>query len=325
MLRRLPTTSHPDLLVGSDTSDDAAVWRRPDGPCLVSTADFFTPIVDDPRVWGAISATNAVSDVFAMGGTPLFGLNLVVWPKDDLSPDLLAEVLLGGHEAAERGNWVIGGGHTVDGPEPMYGQQITGQVDEADLLTNSGARPGEALILTKALGTGLVATAVKRLTPVDVADGGEYGGLYSEAVASMTRLNDIGASVAKSVGSRAATDVTGFGLLGHLGEMTRGSGVGAVIDVAATPELDGVRRLLDAGFVPGGTQRNLDHVRDNIDPGGVDESGLLLLADAQTSGGLLFSCAPDRADDAVAELVGTGHKAARIGEVVEGTGRIELR
>ena len=290
------------------------MWRRPDGRALVSTADFFTPIVDDPRAWGRISAANAASDVYAMGGTPLFALNLVAWPKDLLPLEILGEVMAGGAATAAEGGWVVAGGHTVDAPEPMYGQAVTGEVDAGAVLTNIGARAGDLLVLTKAVGTGILATAHKRSDPADVGPGGFLSTTYSEAVASMQRLNNVAAAVAREFGARAATDVTGFGLLGHLGEMLGEGGIAARIDAAAVPLLTGVIELVEGGFVPGGTMRNLEYLADRLEGGG--ETTRILLADAQTSGGLLMALPAARADQAVSRLLDTGHAAAVIGEVV---------
>lgn len=303
--------------MGTDTGDDAAVWRRPDGRALVSTADFFTPIVDDPRTWGRIAATNAVSDVYAMGGTPLFALNLVAWPRDELSLDILGEVMAGGADAAQAGGWVVAGGHTVDGPEPMYGQAVTGEVDANRILTNAGARAGDTLILTKPLGTGLLATAVKRSDPLAIEGEGELAVGYRAGVTEMTRLNDIAARVALAAGASGATDVTGFGLLGHLHKMGVGSGLQARIHADAVPLLPGTQDLLDAGFIPGGTVRNLESVAAHL-TGGTDDQRLIL-ADAQTSGGLLFGCDPGQVTMALAELADSGHDAAAIGELHDGT------
>ncbi len=317
MLRHDDNTNRPaDLIVGVETGDDAAVWRRGDGRALVSTADFFTPIVDDARTWGRIAAANAASDVYAMGGVPLFALNLVTWPRDLLPLELLAEVLDGGRSMADEGGWAVAGGHTVDGPEPMYGQAVTGEVDLEHLITNAGVRAGQVLVLTKPLGTGLVATAIKRLDPAETAPGGRFGALAAEAVKEMTRLNDVAARVARSAGATGGTDVTGFGLLGHLQKMALASGVGAVIRTDDVPLLHGVADLFDEGFVPGGTTRNVDHVRPHV-TGDRSDRTLTLLADAQTSGGLLFGCPADRVADAVAELRDTGHRAAAIGVLVD--------
>jgi selenide, water dikinase len=313
VLRRLPAPDHPDLIVGTETADDAAVWRRPDGRALVATADFFAPIVDDARTWGRIAAVNAASDVYAMGGRPLFGLNLVAWPRELLPLHLLGEVLAGGAEAARAGTWVVAGGHSVDGPEPMYGQSLVGELDGPP-LTNAGARPGDRLVLTKPLGTGLLATAVKRLEPAAVAAGGILAAVYSAGVAEMIRLNDTAADAARAAGAHAATDVTGFGLLGHLLELVSASGVGAELDAPAVPLLPGVIDLAEQGFVAGGTERNVAHVGPRVT--GATGSTLTVLADAQTSGGLLIAVPAPAAAGLVARLVDSGHRAAVIGEMV---------
>ena len=313
-MRSLPTPTHENLIVGTETGDDAAVWRLGEGRALVSTADFFAPVVDDPHTWGRIAATNAASDVYAMGGTPRFGLNLVAWPHGELPLEVLSEVLAGGAAAAAEGGWAVVGGHTVDGPEPMYGQAVTGEADEETLLTNAGAQPGQSLVLTKPLGTGLLATAVKRSEPEAIQSGGWLAETYTEAVAQMTRLNDEAALAAIEANATSATDITGFGLLGHLQKMAAASGTGAVIRAEAVPVLPSAWELLDNGFAPGGTTRNLDHVRPLV-RGSDDQRILTMLADAQTSGGLLFCCSAGAAADAVARLNNTGHTAAVIGEI----------
>ncbi len=313
-MRSLPTPTHPNVIVGTETGDDAAAWRLGDGRALIATADFFAPVVDDPHTWGRIAAANAASDVYAMGGTPTFGLNLVAWPRDELPLEILAAVLAGGAAAAEEGGWAVVGGHTVDGPEPMYGQAVTGEVEEGRLLTNAGGRPGQSLVLTKPLGTGLLATAVKRSEPSSVAPGGPLAAAYEAGVAEMTRLNNLAAAAAHEAGATAATDITGFGLLGHLQKLAAASGVGAVIRSDAVPVLPQAWDLLDDGFAPGGTARNLDHVRPWV-RGDADHRTLTMLADAQTSGGLLFCCPPSGAADAVAHLGASGHTAAVVGEL----------
>ncbi len=300
--------------MGTETGDDAAVWRLGEGRALISTADFFTPVVDDPRTWGRIAAANAASDVYAMGGTPRFGLNLVAWPHGELPLEVLSDVLAGGATAASEGGWAVVGGHTVDGPEPMYGQAVTGEADEESLLTNAGAQPGQSLVLTKPLGTGLLATAVKHSEPEATVTGGWLAEAYAAGVAEMTRLNDEAASAAHEANATAATDITGFGLLGHLQKLAEASGTGAVIWADAVPVLPKAWELLDQGFAPGGTARNLDHVRPWV-RGSDDQRILTLLADAQTSGGLLFCCPPVAAADAVARLAANGHTAAVIGEL----------
>ncbi|MFZ4519164.1 MAG: selenide, water dikinase SelD [Microthrixaceae bacterium] len=325
VLAGLSMPTHPDLVVGTETGDDALVWRRPDGSALVATCDFFMPIVDDARTWGRIAATNAASDVYAMGGRPLFALNLVGWPAD-LPLELLGEVLAGGLDAAADGGWVVAGGHTIDSPEPQYGQAVVGEVAPERLLTNAGAAAGQALVLTKALGTGVVATALKRSEDGAADPGGPLAVPYEAAVASMCTLNADAAAAALDAGAAAATDVTGFGLLGHLHKLALASGVTAVVDTAAVPVLPGVGNLVAEGYVSGGTRRNLDWVTPHLDTGGHDDATAALLADAQTSGGLLFACEPAAALDAVDRLRWAGHPAAVVGELVAGTaGAISLR
>ncbi len=278
------------------------------------TTDFLTPVVDDPRTWGRIAAQNAVSDVYAMGGRPLFALNLVGWPRDALPLEMLAEVLAGGAEIGAESGFLVVGGHSVDDPEPKYGLAVVGEVAPDRILTNTGLRDGDALVLTKALGIGVATTAIKcGVASEEVA---------AAAVASMTASNALAAAAALAAGATGATDVTGFGLLGHLAKMAAASGVDAEVDVAAVPVPAGIRALVEAGVVPGGTRRNRDWVAPLLDAGGYGEVDVLLLADAQTSGGLLFGAAPDRAAAAVVEL---GPPAAVIGRVRAGTGRIVLR
>ncbi len=302
--------------MGVATGDDAAVYRLDDGRALVVTADFITPVVDDARMWGRVAAANAVSDVYAMGGRPLLALNLVGWNSEELSIDLLAEVLLGAQDVASEGGFVIAGGHTVDDPEPKFGLAVVGEADPDRLLTNTGFRPGDALVLTKPLGIGVITTAIKDGTaPDDVVHG---------ALDSMTRLNAEAARVALDAGATGAIDVTGFGLLGHLGRAVMESGVDAEIDVGAVPMLDGARVLAEAGSIPAGSLRNLTWADERLDRGGHDELDVLLLADAQTSGGLVFGAAPAAAHEALERLEGSGHTASVIGRVVEGDGRLRL-
>jgi selenide,water dikinase len=318
-VRRLAPPGDPNLLVGALSGDDAAVWRLSDERALVVTADFITPVVDDARTWGRVAAANAVSDVYAMGGTPLLALNLVGWNVDELPTELLGDVLQGGLDVAGEGGFVVAGGHTVDDSEPKYGMAVVGEVHPDRLLANAGLRAGQVLVLTKPLGIGIATTAVKRGVATEA--------LAAAAVASMTRLNAAARDAAFAAGATGATDVTGFGLLGHLQRMAAESGVAVALDVDAIPVLDGARALLADGVVPGGSQRNLDHVRPSLDLGPHDDSTALLLADAQTSGGLLFG-ATDRAaaDDAVRALAATGHTAAVVGDVTTGEpGRITLR
>ncbi|MFA9444578.1 selenide, water dikinase SelD [Egicoccus sp. AB-alg6-2] len=309
----------PDLLVGRSHGDDALVWRRPDGRALVATVDVFTPIVDDAATWGRIAAVNAGSDVFAMGGRPLFALAFAAWPREQLPLALLAEVLEAGQDAAMDGGWVVGGGHTIDGAEPLYGQAVVGEVDPDRMLVNAAARPGDALVLTKPLGTGLVTTAVKRREPDAHRPGGELAAIYEAALAEMLRSNGPAAQAALERGARAGTDVTGFGLLNHLREVLLASDVAARIDVEAVPRLPGIDDLLARDEIPGGTRRNLAHARPHLEVGdGIVEEDLVLLADAQTSGGLLLALAPDAATDLVACLTSQGHTAAQVGVVTDG-------
>ncbi|GAA3222714.1 selenide, water dikinase SelD [Pseudonocardia petroleophila] len=314
LLATLTPPSAPDLLVGTETGDDAAVWRLDADRALVATTDFFTPVVDDARTWGRIAAQNAASDVWAMGGRPLFALNIVAWPRDELPMSLLGEVLAGGAEIGAESGFAVVGGHSVDDPEPKYGLAVIGEVHPDRILTNAGLRDGDVLVLTKALGIGIATTAIKT--------GTVPAGLTEAAVASMTRSNGPAASAALAAGATGCTDVTGFGLLGHLSKMAAASGVDAEIDVAAVPLLDGVRALAEAGTVPGGSRRNRDWVAPRVDAGAYGEVDVLLLADAQTSGGLLFGASPERAAEAVAAL---GAPAAVIGSVRTGSGRITLR
>lgn len=320
VLRHLTPADHPDLLVGVETGDDAAVWRLDAERALVVTVDFITPVVDDARTWGRIAAANSISDVYAMGGRPLFALNVVAWNSDELPTALLAEVLGGADDIAAESGYVTVGGHTVDDPEPKFGLAVVGEVHPDRLLTNAGVRPGDLLVLTKALGIGIVTTAIKQDTATaDVAD---------TAIRAMTTTNARAAEAASAAGASGATDITGFGLLGHLARMAEASGVDAVIDTAAVPVLPGARELAHRGIVPGGTRRNLDWTRPMLElpdgHGRLDDTTLLLLADAQTSGGLLFAATPQRAGRAVAELTAAGTDATVIGRAERGTGRIHL-
>jgi len=314
VLAGLAPNAHPDLLVGTETGDDAAVWRLAEDRALVATTDFFTPLVDDARTWGRIAAVNAVSDVYAMGGRPLFALNLVAWPSTELPMRLLAEVLAGGAEVGVECGFAVVGGHSVDDPEPKYGLAVVGEVHPGRILTNAGLRDGDVLVLTKALGTGIATSAIKAgCAPDEVS---------VAAIASMTANNAAASAVAVASGATGATDVTGFGLLGHLRRMAEASGVDATVEVAAVPVIPGVRELAEGGVLPGGSRRNRDWVADVLDTGGRAELDVLLLADAQTSGGLLFGVSPNQAAGVLAEL---GTPAAVIGEVRAGSGRITLR
>jgi selenide,water dikinase len=313
LVRGIDAPNDPDLLVGLDTADDAAVYRLSDDLALVVTTDFFTPIVDDPYDWGRIAAANALSDVYAMGGTPLLALNLVAWPREGLPFDLLARVLDGGGDIMRAAGAIVGGGHSIDDNEPKFGLAVVGTVHPRRILTNGGAHPGDALVLTKPIGLGVISTAIKR----DAAS----TALVDRAIDVMTTLNAGARDAALDVGDavHGATDVTGFGLLGHLREMLAASGLAAEVDAAAVPVIDGVRDLIDAGMVAGGTQRNHAFVSESVDWNGLAESEQLLLADAQTSGGLLLAVDGDAAADLVDAL--TVHKtpaAAVVGRTREG-------
>lgn len=314
ILDRLPQPAHADLLVGS--GDDAAVWRMDDERSLVATIDVITPIVDDARTWGRIAATNAVSDVYAMGGRALFGLNFVGWSISTLGEDLLVEVLGGAAEAATDGGWLIVGGHSVDDPEPKFGVAVVGEVHPKRMLTKAGAAPGDALVLTKPLGVGLAVTALKA--------GAVSQEVIEAAVASMLRTNAEAAAVALDAGASAATDVTGFGLLGHARSLAENSGVDMEIDTAAVPVLNGVAELAP-DYASGGTKRNLAWVTPVLDAGHSTDVDLRVLADPQTSGGLLFAAAPAAAEQAAETLRRSGHDAAVIGRVTPGSGRTRLR
>ena len=276
----LPRPTDPRVLVATDTADDAGVVRLSDEIALVQTADFFTPIVDDPYAFGRIAATNALSDIYAMGGVPVSALNLVAYPLETLGPEVLAKILRGGADAVEAAGASVVGGHSIDDPEPKYGLAVTGTVHPGAILTNAGGRPGDALVLTKPLGAGAVATAIKRGLADDA--------LVERAVAVMTTLNDRAAAAAREAGAHALTDVTGFGLLGHVHELAAASGLAAEIDAAAVPAIDGVLDLLvDERALAGGSKRNRADAERFTAWGDVAEPRCRLLADAMTSGGLL--------------------------------------
>jgi selenide,water dikinase len=274
-----PIDAYGPLIVGLETGDDAAVVASPDGgPAIVLTTDFFTPVVDDPYDWGRIAATNALSDIYAMGGRPVVAVNILGWPRDRLPIELAAEVLRGGNSVATAAGCHLAGGHSVDDPEPKYGLAVTGVVDPQRMLRNDTGRAGQPLSLTKPLGIGVLNTRHKAT-----------GESFDHAVAAMTTLNRAAAEAAVERGYTCATDVTGFGLLGHLSKLARASGVSAIIEAAAVPYLEGARASAVAGLVSGGTRRNLEWVRPAADLSQIDDIEALLLADAQTSGGLLVA------------------------------------
>ena len=308
-----------DLLVGAAEGDDAAVLRLDEDRALVLTTDFFTPIVDDPRDWGRVAATNALSDVYAMGGRPVIALNLTAWPGSTLPVSVLADVLRGGAEAAGAAGCLVVGGHTIDDPEPKYGLAVVGMADPRKLLTVDRARDGDVLVLTKPIGTGVVATAHKRgAAPPDV---------LAAAVDAMTTLNAAASEAALRAGVVAATDVTGFGLLGHLHRMLRASGAAADVWADQVPLLPGAAGLAAAGFIAGGTNANVSYLAEvtDIEPD-TDPVTAVLLHDAQTSGGLLIAIPPSAADSLREDLRARGAHAALVGTVQSGEpGRITVR
>jgi selenide,water dikinase len=312
VLQHVPQVADPALLVDASTKDDAAVYRLSADRALVATVDFFTPIVDDAADWGAIAAANALSDVYAMGGTPLLALNVTAWPREALPLELLGEVLAAAAAVCREAGCLVAGGHTIDDAEPKFGMAVIGEVHPDRLLTNAGARAGDVLVLTKPIGTGILTTAFKRdLCGVELMEAG---------VKSMRMLN-AGAARAARAGAHAATDVTGFGLLGHLHNMLVASGVGAELDVAAVPLLPGVRELAALGAVSGGTRRNLEARDDDVTWGAdVSDVDRILCADAQTSGGLLLAVAEENSGELQRQLVLEGTlEQAIIGRCVAGT------
>ncbi|MEW6243133.1 MAG: selenide, water dikinase SelD [Bacillota bacterium] len=316
VLARLPLDSSERLLVGIETGDDAAVYRVSDELAFIATVDFFTPVVDEPRLFGQIAATNALSDVYAMGGEPLLALNVVAFPVCSLGTEVLAEILAGGAEKVKESGAVLAGGHSVEDKEPKYGLCVIGSVHPQRVITNAGARPGDILVLTKPLGTGIVVAAIKA--------GMAPEGARQSAVRWMTRLNRKASQAAARYGVHAMTDVTGFGLLGHLKGMLAASGVSARITAARVPAHPGAKELAGMGLVPAGTYANRSYLGDWVEfapsVATVDQDVLL---DPQSSGGLLISVAPEQARDLVRELEEGGDLGSAIGVLEDGTpGRI---
>jgi selenide, water dikinase len=310
VLGALPAIDDPRVLIGAQAADDAAVFRIGPDRALVSTVDFFTPIVDDPAAFGAIAAANSLSDVYAMGGTPLFALSMLAFPRHLLAGGLVERIVAGGAaKLAEAGVPVVGG-HSIDDDEPKFGYAVTGEVHPDRVMTARGARPGDELYLTKPLCSGLVATAVKRgLCPPE---------LESAAVAVMSELNRQAGEAMVAAGASAATDVTGFGLLGHLANFH----TGADVQFGAVPVLPGVRELAVAGLFPSGSRRNYEALEESVDWGDLTEEERLLLCDAQTSGGLLVALPPGRAAAFLAAMTGAAHAPARIGLITDGPIRV---
>jgi selenide,water dikinase len=322
VLRHIPAVHDPRVLVDAATRDDAAVFRLSADRALVATLDFFAPIVDDPYAFGAIAAANALSDLYAMGATPLLALNILAWPRKPEMLELLGEVIRGGADIAREAGALVLGGHSIDDPEPKYGMVAIGEAHPGEIITNAGARPGDALVLTKALGTGVLSTALKR----DLATEAEL----APAVASMRTLNRRAMDAMRAVGDavHAATDVTGFGLIGHLGNMLAASRCGARIRAAQVPALPHARELALRGAIPGGTQRNTAAAapRTRWDSN-VEQVDRILLNDAQTSGGLLIAIDSSGLGGLLSRLgeAGSPVTAAVIGEITESpTGVVEV-
>jgi selenide,water dikinase len=318
LARMPPAPGFPDLLVGTETGDDAAVYRLNDAQAIVATTDFFTPIVDDPFEFGRIAATNALSDVYAMGGTPIFALALVGMPLGRLPVATMQAILAGGAAVCAAAGIPVAGGHSIDSPEPLYGLVALGLVSPDRVLRNSGARAGDVLVLTKGIGVGVFSAALKR---------GELGEAeYRTMIASATQLNAVGRTLAELPGVHAMTDVTGFGLLGHALEMCRGSGLGARIAADAVPVLPGAAPLAQAGVATGAAERNwASYGAEVMLPDGFADWRRKLLCDPQTSGGLLVAVAPDEAERVVGTARAAGFAAAGvIGVMEEGVARVCL-
>ena len=308
MLRQLPTIDDPNLLVGIATGDDAAVYKMSEDLAIISTVDFFPPIVDDPFKFGEIAATNALSDVYAMGGKPVIALNIVGFPVD-LPHEILGRILSGGASKAQEAGVLIVGGHTVDDAEPKYGMSVTGVVHPGEQVTNAGAKPGDILVLTKPIGTGIITTAGKQERV--------SAETLNRAVSIMSELNRKPAEAMMHVGVNACVDVTGFGLLGHLRLIAQGSGVSARVKASNVPVIEGVHELLEMGIAPGGTHRNLESLDGVVDwHEDITDQTQILLADAQTSGGLLIAVAPEKKDALLEALEDVGVQTrAVIGEI----------
>lgn len=311
--------SHPDLLVGNDTGDDAAVYRLDKNTAIIVTVDFFTPITDDPYEFGVIAAANSLSDVYAMGGKPLVALNIVGFPAE-LAVDMLGDVLKGGYDKAAEAGCLIVGGHTVDDSEPKYGLSVVGLIEPGKEVSNAKAQPGDVLVLTKPIGTGIITTGCKQgITPDDI---------LKNAVDVMATLNKGAAEAMMRVGINSCTDITGFGLMGHLRGMTRGSKVGAIINASDVPVLPGVWDLLGKNVVPGGTFRNMNGVEDSVDwDKSLTDQQRLLMCDAQTSGGLLISVTKDKVEKLLSELEISGVETRVIVGAItaENSGRILVK
>jgi selenide,water dikinase len=303
VLHSLPSFEHPDLIVGTETSDDAGVFRLRDDLAIVNTVDFFTPIVDDPYTFGRIAAANALSDVYAMGGEPRTALNIVGFPKGKLDLEVLTDIIRGGSERVRASGAVVIGGHSIIDEELKYGMAVTGVVHPDHVIRNIGVKPGDALVLTKPLGTGIISTGLKRRKASTAS--------VRAAVASMVALNDKASAIMRAMTVHACSDVTGFGLLGHAFEMASGSGVTIVLEAHALPVLPGARRLAQQGCLTGGCRRNREYLSTRISVDRSVRDDLVEIAfDPQTSGGLLIAVAADRADVLVDRLRSHGVDAA---------------
>ncbi|HEU6440945.1 MAG TPA: selenide, water dikinase SelD [Microvirga sp.] len=307
-----------NLLVGTETADDAAVWQLNDETCIIATTDFFMPMVDDPYDFGRIAATNAISDVYAMGGRPIMALAILGMPLGKIAPATVREILRGGASICADAGIPVAGGHSIDCPEPVYGLAVIGTAKPNEIRRNSGARAGDALILTKALGVGIYSAAFKK--DALSADA------YEEMIRSVTLLNRIGAELAHDADIHAITDVTGFGILGHGLEMARGSELTLTIDHARLPLFREAVSLAQKGYVTGASSRNWDSYGDSIVlPEGLELWQRQLLTDPQTSGGLLVACAPERAEQVLGRIVDAGYPSARIvGHAEAGPSRVTV-
>ncbi|MFI2856708.1 selenide, water dikinase SelD [Paenibacillus sp. JSM ZJ436] len=311
VIRTLPPAEpNPDLLVGLDTSDDAGVYRLSDELAIVQTVDFFTPIVDDPYSFGQIAAANAISDIYAMGGTPLTALNIVAFPISTLDKSILSDILRGAGDKLKEAGITLVGGHSIDDKEPKFGLAVTGTIHPGKVRTNAGAKPGDKLVLTKPIGVGILSSSIKK----DLLSKEEVERL----TAVMSQLNKTAAEVMAHFTVHACTDVTGFGLMGHALEMAKGSGTGITLTKSDVPLLPRVRELAEAGVIPGGTKNNHEHVKGDVDfPEEMDQIDRWILCDAVTSGGLLISVQGDEADQLLQQLKERGLEAAVIGRVGE--------
>ena len=308
------TSTDPALLIGLDVPDDAAVYQVTEDLALVQTVDFFTPIVDDPFAWGRIAAANALSDVYAMGGQPRTALSLVAWPRS-LDFKLLGRVLEGASDACEEAGVTIVGGHSVDDPEPKFGLAVTGTIDPRHVIRKGGAAPGSDLVLTKPLGVGIIASAIKE---------GRAGDQALRAIDVMSALNDRARDAALAVGVDAGTDVTGFGLAGHLLQML-GDDLDAELDASSIPTIEGAAELVASGVLSGGSRRNMDALGGRVDADALKEHERALIFDAQTSGGLLLAVPAERTHELLSELTDRGvPDAARIGGIVRGSGWVRI-